>query len=64
MGYNFKNVNTMNKKEKKYTETFCFRMTRREREELENNAARGGMTPSELLRDLINKGEFISTNQN
>ena len=51
----------MNKKEKKYTRNFGFRMTSSERVKLENKADREGMTPSELLRDLINNLKFISS---
>lgn len=50
----------MKKKEKKYTRHFGFRMTRTERYDLENNADREGMTPSEYLRFLINNKKFIS----
>ena len=50
----------MNKKERIYTKTFSLRITEQERNILEFEADKMSFTPSEYIRYLINKKEFIS----
>lgn len=50
----------MRKKDKIYTKTFSFRITETERNVIEFQAVKMNLTPSEYIRNLINKKEFIS----
>jgi predicted DNA-binding protein len=51
----------MSEKNKKiYTETLSLRLTDRERNRIEFEAERMGLTSSAYMRHLLNKQEFIS----